>query len=950
MSAAPAKGKEQRLKQALEFLAFLAGVLEGSEAETPETALLALTAYDSSTERPTFKTHYFPVTELAKAAKLSMSESVAKRDVYARVTLLKHRPAKGRGKREDTAGTNTLWVDIDLPKGSDPKEAAEELLEFEIPPTWINISGNGVHAYWQLTEFEQDAPAIEARNRWLVEQLGGDKGWAVTQVLRVPGTHNWKKKSAPKPVYVYHYDPGSIYDLGDIPALSLRDSTPEVDIVEEELHVDFITELPDTLRKRIETGAGAPGAEDGSGADRSRNDAYIVRTLLEMGYTAGQCLSVLTHPTWFAGDKTRQVGYNYAVYTVASLHHQHLKKVSAREGKEPLLQPVWDERLFFRDMKTGAIRKQAVQQGREIVDPALEYLEADGTRFCRDDSSGELYVVTSNGDVLDLSSSEFRYWLYRVSGFTEEEREHRILRSGFTSYAASEGRGVKVVPWAYLDSVSWRFYLLLDKQGRQVQRVGSDEKPKTILNGSDDLVLKPSSLGASDPIYFDPAVKPKKALQAFKKGFHDWLPLQGELRSFLFCYALALPLARLRQIQTLPLLHLTGPSGGGKSQTVRSLSAWLHGSGELLTQTVAASYRTAATEVLLPFDDYEQLPPDLQQVILTAVTGTVRHKSQRGTDQRVVKQHSHVPMAMTSLNVLESAALRRRALVLYIDKDGHPTPGYTEDRWRHIATHRSLIWSGYTRWLQEEVLPFLKTHSFAELVWQAEERIAQTAFQGIAGYLTLMWVVGHLAHKHVKPMEPIGGSLEECMSSWLRALELLPEEETEDAGTEIALRSPALIGINSVFGLLLQGAVPRGELVNLIQRSDMDGLEKITISSIRSKDFRLQLTEPNDLPEEGTWLGLEGTMGQWLETFRAVVPRYPDMTIPGLAHQFLYVVGKSKVRFVKRKSFGKMVPPTESDPVTAHGYRFVKLRKTGASGTLNGWRVLVEVSEGGSGP
>lgn len=184
----------------------------------------------------------------------------------------------------------------------------------------------------------------------------------------------------------------------------------------------------------------------------------------------------------------------------------------------------------------------------------------------------------------------------------------------------------------------------------------------------------------------------QEGLRYFTDNFTNWLATDKVSRGILTCYALTAPLAYGFPIQTYPLVHLVGPAGGGKSQTLMLMSAWLHGGPRLLNTTPAASYRIASKEVLLPFDDYEQLPDDAKQFVLTAVTGITRQKSGKGTDD-VVSQFAHVLMALTSISELEEEAVRRRALVLDINKELFPTKWYSENHWKLMAEKRSLLWS-----------------------------------------------------------------------------------------------------------------------------------------------------------------------------------------------------------------------------------------------------------------
>jgi hypothetical protein len=124
---------------------------------------------------------------------------LAERGLFYCVSTLK--PGLEKRNKENIAETSMLHADIDL---KDVSETVDEIIEklklLKYPPSAIVASGNGVHAYWLLTEciinpFESgEMDRIEADLRQLADLIGGDLSVCeIARVMRLPGSHNSKK-------------------------------------------------------------------------------------------------------------------------------------------------------------------------------------------------------------------------------------------------------------------------------------------------------------------------------------------------------------------------------------------------------------------------------------------------------------------------------------------------------------------------------------------------------------------------------------------------------------------------------------------------------------------------------------------------------------------------------------------------------------------------------------
>lgn len=92
--------------------------------------------------------------------------------------------SKPRRLKENVLHSNVLWADFDSGNG---------LPEFETPPSLLVSSSSGkYHTYWAI-----DSPVLladlESHNRGLTYAFKADKsGWDANQLLRIPGTLNYK--------------------------------------------------------------------------------------------------------------------------------------------------------------------------------------------------------------------------------------------------------------------------------------------------------------------------------------------------------------------------------------------------------------------------------------------------------------------------------------------------------------------------------------------------------------------------------------------------------------------------------------------------------------------------------------------------------------------------------------------------------------------------------------
>jgi hypothetical protein len=139
---------------------------------------------DEAANRLEFITQdYFRYPEESKdASRCLLKLSEARRDAYVGTHLYRK---KGSRLASNAVGMiSCLWMDED--EGHYPEEGPE-------PTAVVHSSANRRHLYWQLTQNVTVEWAV-AMNRRLAVCSSGDIGKAgLASVLRVPGTHNYKR-------------------------------------------------------------------------------------------------------------------------------------------------------------------------------------------------------------------------------------------------------------------------------------------------------------------------------------------------------------------------------------------------------------------------------------------------------------------------------------------------------------------------------------------------------------------------------------------------------------------------------------------------------------------------------------------------------------------------------------------------------------------------------------
>ena len=234
-----------------------------------------LTAIEPDTRRITTK--YFP-TEAGRVD--FINDWNGRGNLYFTVNDLRT-PADKKPSKANIASMVAAHVDIDVPDGLEIErgkaEALARLAAYHVPPSLVVDSGNGLQAYWRLTEpvevTAENVDCCEDINRALEEALGGDHCHNIDRIMRLPGTINLpnakKRAKGRVPVSaVLVEDTDLVYSVEDFRASADRKARSKsdgaetlADPVEELPHIERLLDIPEPageaharLRTLIETG------------------------------------------------------------------------------------------------------------------------------------------------------------------------------------------------------------------------------------------------------------------------------------------------------------------------------------------------------------------------------------------------------------------------------------------------------------------------------------------------------------------------------------------------------------------------------------------------------------------------------------------------------------------------------------------------------------------------
>lgn len=204
---------------------------------------------------------------------------------------------------------NYIFVDFDLKTDTtygDKKTFIDTILSYKLPPTAIIDSGNGIHAYWPVSNLNaMDYLRFQKR---LIRQFKTDEAIAkIYQLLRVPGTYNTKVEGQFK--LCQAIDPDERFGLGVYTAEEVDKALPPITPEDEaycQQHYErtynlsnnaynIKDEIPLKFANLLKNNSEVSSIWAGGVDDRSKSDWRLAHIMLASSFSKEDALSVLVN-------------------------------------------------------------------------------------------------------------------------------------------------------------------------------------------------------------------------------------------------------------------------------------------------------------------------------------------------------------------------------------------------------------------------------------------------------------------------------------------------------------------------------------------------------------------------------------------------------------------------------------------------------------------------------
>ncbi len=448
---------------------------------------------------------------------------------------------------------DVAWVELD--DADIPPETFTPL-----PSIVVATSTGRHHLYWLLDE-PLPSVDVERINYRLTYGNGLRKdtsGWALTKLLRVPGSVSYKRQEPFAVEIVFadldrRYGPDDFHDLPEAPEFLTAHTTrplPEMILDRDDLLTRYAIsrELNDLLLRRMN--------------DRSQALWRIYNLCFRQGMTEEECFSLVVGTP---NDKFTGWRYNGAegLWTDI-LRGYHMAVV-------PEDTPVLTELRLLRGKKMIASDRR-----REIAHRIAKDLSERGRIFFDPERRDALYYDGHRVTMMEPTDRAWKVLLNTRYHITDGEDEYRPVNANLYAIAAESGEPVSPKTFAYWDRERWLLYVyagdgyLYRIDGVSVERAE---------NGADGVLFR--DVG-DDPFQPDWGAleRPGPTLETAILSLPNYVDEEGvQARThatlLLRCWFFGVFFAE--HLEARPHLVIAGPTASGKSVGLQAITEFLSG-------------------------------------------------------------------------------------------------------------------------------------------------------------------------------------------------------------------------------------------------------------------------------------------------------------------------------------------------------------------------------------
>jgi hypothetical protein len=224
------------------------------------------------------------------------------------------------------------FVDMDLKDGiyQSCEEFFELLLQEPIQPNKVIFSGNGLHAYWKVTDLKLET-YLDLQLRLIQKFKTDDSIWTALQLMRLPGYNNTKNPDNYKFVTetIIHDEPTTVEDLRSVLPDLTRDNARKLEMhinklngIEELEAIDEeALEMPEKFLELMSKSRKLKSLWDAEKGDRSEADFHIATILYEKEFSKTEALAVLLNT-----NKALSKGAHRKSYAVSVVNSAYMTK------------------------------------------------------------------------------------------------------------------------------------------------------------------------------------------------------------------------------------------------------------------------------------------------------------------------------------------------------------------------------------------------------------------------------------------------------------------------------------------------------------------------------------------------------------------------------------------------------------------------------------------------